>query len=64
MAAGDVWAALIRVLQLLLEGYRGYHRKTRTDAVRAGPLNEWLHKLGGTDKRPSSGSDDAGGDRH
>ena len=56
-------AALVRILQLLLEGFRDYRRQARTRAVRSGPADQWLQRRGGTDKRPAPGSGDAGSPR-
>nr|DAY41942.1 MAG TPA: hypothetical protein [Caudoviricetes sp.] len=63
MAASDVWAALVHILQLFLEGFRDYRRQARTRAVRSGPADQWLQRRGGTDKRPAPGSGDAGSPR-
>ena len=58
------WAqALIRLAVALLEWWRERKARNRVDAVRADPGSEWMRKFGGTDKRSSSGPDDAGGHR-
>lgn len=58
------WAqALLRLLVALLGWWRQRKARDRIDAVRADPGSEWLRKFGGADKRPPSGSDDAGGHR-
>ncbi|WP_303238013.1 hypothetical protein [uncultured Bilophila sp.] len=63
MAASDAWSALVRILQLVLEGFREYRRRSRVGAVRSDGGSAWLRKFGGTDKRASR-ADDAGGDHH
>ncbi len=63
MAASNVWVALVRILQVALEGFLAYRRRERRDAVRADGGSAWLCKHGGTDERVSPGTDDAGGGR-
>ena len=59
----DAWSALVRILQLVLEGFREYRRRSRVGAVRSDGGSAWLRKFGGADKRASR-TDDAGDDHH
>ncbi len=56
-----VWAqALLRLVVAVLAFFRRESARSRTDAVRADPGGEWVRKFGGSDKRASPGTDDAG----
>lgn len=56
-----LWAqALLRLVVAVLAFFRRERAKSRTDAVRADPGGEWVRKFGGSDKRASPGTDDAG----
>lgn len=57
---GKAFLALVRVLAALLADWRARKARDRVDAVRADPGGQWLRKFGGGDKRPASGSGDAG----
>ena len=46
MAASDAWSALVRILQLVLEGFREYRRRSRVGAVRSDGGSAWLRKFG------------------
>ena len=48
----EVACGLWSIVKAILE-------KHRVGAVRDKPLDGWLRKLGGTDKRPASGAGDA-----
>lgn len=58
MASSKAWLLLLQVIHALIELYKTFRRNQRTDAVRADPGSEWLHKFGGTDKRTDTSAAD------